>query len=148
MYKYWKNGAMDGVHGKRDEEWIVKYKNTTIKEFADMLKNKQKVLCHTFTHSEHYYNTCKWINNTNYKNIIIIKYSKNLNQKIQKLLNILKIPNKHKLLPIVNRSITVEDENIDLDDAYIAQFIKEYFKYDILLLNAIETKPELFKLVI
>ena len=148
MYKYWKHGAMDGVHGTRDKEWIEKYKNTTIKDFIVMLKNKQNNLCHSFTHKEHYYNTCKWINNTDYKNIIVIKYSKNLNQKIQKLLNVLHIPNKHKLLPVINKSVSVEDEHIDLDDRYIAQFIKDYFKYDIILLNAIESKPQLFKLVI
>ena len=148
MYKYWKHGAMDGVHGTRDKEWIEKYKNTTIKDFIVMLKNKQNNLCHSFTHKEHYYNTCKWINNTDYKNIIVIKYSKNLNQKIQKLLNVLHIPNKHKLLPVINKSLSLEDEQIDLDDRYIAQFIKDYFKYDIILLNAIESKPQLFKLVI
>lgn len=148
MYKYWKNGSSDLPQFKRDKQWIEKYKDTTINDFIDMLKNKDKQnLYHVFTWSHHFEPTTKWIN-TNYEDIIVIKYEKNLNNKIQKLINALNIPNKNVELSIVNKSVGIQNEENILNDKYVIDFIQEYFKEDIKLINTIEKYPELFKLVI
>ena len=148
MYKYWKNGSVDNIFGKRDESWNKKYKKATIIDFIHMLKNNKSLLYHTFTHKEHYFNTTHWIGNTDYKNIIIIKYDTDLNNKIQRLLNILNIPNKNIVLSIINKSNSIDNKACKASNKCIDEFIQEYFKDDIKLINTIEKKPELFKIVL
>lgn len=148
MYKYWKGGS---ERCKRDKPWMDKYKKTTILDFIEMIKNKDKQLHTNFTSNDHLKNTSDWIVNTDYKNIIIIKYEKDMNNKIQTLINKLDIPNKNIPLPIVNKSIINIDYEKKLTSSeveYVDKFIKEYFKKDIDLINAIQQNPELFKMVI
>ena len=83
MYKYWKNGAVDGVW-KRSLHEIQQNKNISIYDFINTLKNNKEKLIGKFIQPIHFSNTCHWIpKNVNYKNIIIIKYEKNLNDKVQ-----------------------------------------------------------------
>ena len=149
MYKYWKNGSTDCF--KRDNLWKEKFKNTTITEFINMIKNNDKNLYHDFTWQQHFDLTTNWLGCANYENIIIIKYEKNLNSKIQKLLNLLKIPNKNIQVPVINKSCQIDLEYQFLFDDYnkfIDNFLEDYFKKDLKLINTIENNPELFKLVI
>ena len=147
MYKYWKNGAIDTKY-KYDNNCKDIHKDVTILEFIDILKtDKTKLYC-SFIWNLHFENITTWIENTNYKNIIIIKYEKDLNEKIQKLINFLDIPNKNIQLPIVNVSVSIDNEHDLLNDPDVNKFIEEYFKNDIKLLNSIQNNPELFKLVI
>lgn len=141
MYKYWKGGS---EIFKRDTEWQNTYKNTTILDFITMLNQKDKQLLKTFTWSDHFKNTSDWIRDTDYKNIIIIKYEKDMNNKIQTLINKLNIPNKNIPLSVVNKSVLYEE----IDHPEVYKFIKEYFKKDLELIDTIETNPELFKMVI
>jgi hypothetical protein len=146
MYKYWKNGSID-TNFKCNNEWKEKSNNISILEFINILKNNKTQLYNDFIWHQHFDNTTTWIENTEYKNIIIIKYDKNLNDKIQKLINLLDIPNKNIQLPIENVSIPIDNED-ELNHEEVNNFIAEYFKDDIQLLNTIENNPELFKLVI
>ena len=148
MYKYWKNGAID-TRFKRDINWRKKYKNFTILDFINMLKFNKKKLYSGFTWNQHFNSTSSWINNTDYKNIIIIKYDDNLNKKIHQLIDKLNIPNKNIPLGIVNKSF-VDNYDVQLIHKYenqINQFIKVYFKDDIDLIYKINNHPELFKIV-
>jgi len=150
MFKYWKSGAID-THYKRDEQFINKYKEMTILDFISLLKNKDYSKLHVgFTWSSHFTPNSHWINNTDYKNIIILKYNHNLNDSIHKLINILNIPNKNVILPITNISKTI-DKDIEIYEQnkdYINNFINEYFKDDVDLMNTINNFPEKFKFVI
>ena len=148
MYKYWKNGSVDNIFGKRDESWKQKYNNATVLDFIQILKNDKSLLYHKFTHKEHYFNTTHWIGNTDYKNIIVIKYDNNLNNKIQKLLTALSIPNKNIVLPIINKSNSIDNKVCKTNNKYVDEFIQNYFKDDIKLIKTIENKPGLFKLVL
>jgi hypothetical protein len=145
MYKYWKNGAIDTEY-KRGNVFLHKYKNVTIKDYISFIKEKKKDLNHVFTWEDHYKPLSFWINNTEYKNIIIVKYHHELNDKIQMLIDKLNIPNKHIPLPKVNIS---KDNNelicLDEDDK---NFIASYFNEDIQLIETINNHPELFKMVI
>ena len=149
MYKYWKNGSIDTIF-KRDINWKKKYKNFTILDFINILKFDKKKLYNGFTWNQHFSNTSTWINNTDYKNIIIIKYDNNLNNKIQQLINYLKIPNKNIPLDVVNKSFidNYDKHFIQKYDKQIDEFIKIYFKDDFILVNKINNHPELFKTVI
>jgi hypothetical protein len=147
MYKYWKYGALDTKY-KRTEKWKKHYANASILYFINIFKKNSANLYCEFLWGQHYYNSTKWIKeNTDYKNIIIIKYESNLNEKIQQLINLLGIPNKNIPLPIKNISVNVDNEE-ELNNDYVNNFISEYFKDDIILINKIETNPELFKFVI
>lgn len=148
MYKYWKNGAIDGKY-IRNQNWKITHKDISIFDFIHLLKNdNKKKLSHTFTWSEHFKNTSTWIDKkTHYKNIIIIKYDDDLNDKIQKLIDILGIKQKNIIVPHKNVSNNINCE-CDLDDIYVNKFINEYFADDIELINKIDNNPEIFKLVI
>jgi len=69
-----------------------------------------------------------------------------LNNKIQKLLDILKIPNKNIVLNKINITKKIDEKIIlDEDDK---NFIEKYFEKDFELINNIKNHPELFRLVI
>jgi len=147
MYKYWKNGAIDGLW-KRSLDEIQQNKNTSIFDFINILLNNNKKLCGKFIHPYHFYNTCYWIpKNVDYKNLIIIKYDTNLNDKVQKLINILNMESTNIPLNFVNVSNNINTE-FDINDERINNFIEKYFYDDIQLIKKINSQPELFKLVI
>jgi len=146
MYKYWKNGTED-TNFKRKPEFIEKYNKFTIKDYIHLMKHSIRELTCDFTWYQHYKPQTSWISQyANYKNIIIIKYEPNLNNKIQKLLELLQIPSKNINLPIIHVS-SLENCNCELDDEDIA-FIKQNYKTDYELLDKINNNPQLFKLVI
>lgn len=145
MYKYWKNGAVDTIF-KRNENFINKYNEVNIKKFIELLQNNPKELYYEFTWDVHFAPQVNWINNTDYHNIIIIKYAKNLNKKINHLITILEIPNKNIELNLLNiTKNTDESICLDIDDIH---FIKDFYKKDYELIEKINNNPELFKLVI
>lgn len=146
MYKYWKYGS---EKWKRDNKWKHIHKNTTILNFIRMLEENSKSLITDFTWEQHFHNTTNWIKpGTNYKNIIIVKYEKNLEKKIKLLLNNLNIPNKNIYLPVVNKTISNQPEKELLECEEVNKFIREYFKKDIEFQNTIQNHPELFNMVI
>ena len=146
MYKYWKYGAID-THFTRTKDFIEKYNNYTIKDFIQLIKDKNTKDLHTiFTWSQHFDYQTKWINNTDYKNIIIIKYEKDLHEKIDKLISFLNIPNKN--IPLQKINISNDYNEIIVLDNEDRLFIEEYFKEDYELLNNINNNPLLFKIVI
>lgn len=148
MYKYWKNGAKD-TKFKRSRKWIEEHKNVTILDFIHMLKSKKRKeqLYSGFTWDQHFDNITKWIKpNTNFKNIIIIRYEKNLNQKIQTLINRLGIKNKNVILPVSN--VSLDTNCVEIDNKEVKEFISEYFKDDIEFIRRINSNPHAFKLVI
>ena len=146
MYKYWKYGSFDIDKYKRNSVFLQNYNQYTIKDFIRLIKNKQhEDLYQTFTWNQHFEPITNWINNVDYANIIVILYTKNLNEKINKLLNALKINNKQIDLPIINVSNNKENIQLDNDDII---FIKSYFVDDFKLYDDIKNRPELFKHVI
>ena len=146
MYKYWKYGSLDIDKYKRNSIFLQNYNNYTIKDFIRLIKNKQhEYLYQSFTWNQHFEPIKKWVNNTKYENIIVILYTKNLNEKINKLLDTLKIQPKPVKLPILN--VSNNKENIQIDDNDIL-FIKSYFADDFTLYNDAKNQPELFKHVL
>ena len=144
LFKYWKYGSEIFI---RDKKFLEKYKNITIKDFISLIKeNKTNTLFYSFTCDKHFQKMTHWINNTDYKNIIIIKYKNDMNDTIQQMLRLFKIPN------LVNKkvekcNITKNKENVILDEEDI-HFIKEYFKEDFDLIHLINTQPKLFRSVL
>jgi hypothetical protein len=146
MYKYWRNGS---EKWKLPEELKNKRKHSSILYFINLIKKNIKTeLYHSAIWEQHFDNTTAWINkDTDYKNIIIIRYEENLNDKVQTLINKLGIPNKNIPLLGLNVSLPVENEE-ELKSKEVQEFLSEYFKNDIDFIHKIETNPELFKLVI
>lgn len=148
MFKYWKFGSIDKY--KRNQEFLNKHKNKNILDFINLLKtNNTKDLIVNFTWGDHFKNTVEWINNTNYKNIIIIRYEDDLNPKIQTLINKLNIPNKN--IPLNHINVTDRRNNLMIYKNHkekIDEFVQSYFKRDIEFISKIRNNPELFKLVI
>jgi hypothetical protein len=144
MYKYWKYGSYTDFI--RDTEFIEKYKNYTIKDFINLIKNDQKEdLYVKFTWRYHFLPQTYWICDTDYKNIIIIKYCKNLSEKIDPLLSFLGVKNQN--FPVQHINVSKDLEEIVLDDEDI-EFIKTYFASDFELIQKINEQPELFRIVI
>ena len=146
MYKYWKNGASFYNEDKRERpsEFLEKYGKYTIKDFINLLKtNNTEALYNGFTWDKHYESLKYWINDTPFKKIIVIKYSRNL--KIKKILAGLGLKNKN--IPLMKTNVSLESEEISLDDEDIS-FIKERYMYDLSLYDKVINQPSLFKKVI
>jgi hypothetical protein len=144
LFKYWKYGSEIFI---RDKIFLEKYKNISIKEFISLIKeNKTNTLFYSFTWNKHFQKMTHWINNTDYKNIIILKYKNDMNDTIQKMLHLFKIPT------IVDKkvekcNISKNKEQIILDEEDI-DFIKDFFKEDFELIHLINTQPKLFRAVL
>jgi len=146
MYKYWKYGSLDIDKYKRNSVFLQNYNAYTINDFIRLIKNKHYEDLHqNFTWNKHFEPITNWINKTDYANIIVIVYEKNLNEKINKLLRVLNIKKKNFELPICN--VSNNKENIQLDDTCIL-FVKSYFAEDYKLYDDINNRPQLFKHVI
>jgi hypothetical protein len=144
MYKYWKYGS--NKEFIRDETFIEKYKNYTIKDFINLIKNNQTTdLYVKFTWRYHFLPQTYWIDNINYNKIIIIKYSKNLSDKIDPLLAFLGIKNYNFPVEFIN--VSKDIENIELDDEDI-NFIKTHYASDFELWEKVCKDPGLFRIVI
>ncbi len=147
MYHYWKNGSTSGPF-QRSQEFIEQYKKVGVKDFIKIIKDpelSQKNLFHEFTWAQHFLPTVEWIGNVSLKKIIVIKYDKNLNNSINKLIDRLEIPNKNVVLPFVNVSKKVDKIILDQTDR---KDIYNLFYKDFLLWKEINKHPEKFRLVL
>ena len=146
MYYYWKNGSID-TEFKRGEKFKKDNQHINIKKFISLIKNNDtKKLHHTFTWDQHFFSQVKWLNNIDLKNLIVIKYQKDLNYPIQNLLKYLEIDNKEISLPKINIT-NKNNENVILDDLDL-QFIHKHYIKDFILIDKINLYPEMFKKVI
>lgn len=140
MYKYWKYGS---ERYRINEEHVEKYKNITIKTFISMIQQNSKHLMTTYTQDVHYKPITHWIR-TNYKNIIILKYKKDLNNTIQNMIHKLNIPKVNNVVKHTN--ISKSTENIILDNEDLL-FIRKYFISDYNLIYLINHHPKKFRAV-
>ena len=138
MYKYWKYGSERHCI---NEKHIEKFKDVNIKTFITMIKYRSNNLITEFTQDIHYKPITHWIN-TNYKNIIILKYNKNLNNTIQKMIYKMNIPKVDKVVKHTNISKSTEEIVLDNEDLL---FIKKYFISDYHLIHLINTNPKMFR---
>jgi len=145
MYKYWKRGSSKW---EQDSEHIERCKQYSIKDYICFIKSERKdELITFFTREEHYAPTTHWLNNTDYGNIIVVRYIDDLSEKLNRLLEYLGIEIVHESVERVNVSYCDDGEEIELDDDDM-EFITTYFKDDFLLLEDIENSSEQFKYVI
>lgn len=76
----------------KETAFLQNYNAYTINDFIHLIKNKHYEDLHqNFTWNQHFEPITNWINKTDYANIIVIVYEKNLNEKINKLLRVLNI---------------------------------------------------------
>lgn len=144
MYKYWKYGSSDvKKHSRKTID-----ENVTVLDFIKLIKENSEKLKTRYSSIEHVLPTFNWIEGQSTKNLIIIKYDKNLNDKINKLLNYLNIPNKNIELKKSNISVIEKDNSFTQYDKEIDEFIKIYYKKDFDLINKINNNPEEFKHVL
>lgn len=146
MFNYFKSGSID-TEWKRENP----LKNFTILEFIEIVRN-HNIESHksNYFDNQHVLSMSNWINSTQYENIIIIKYCDNLDEKIQKLLNILEIPNENIHMTIINKSIVLEEDVIMYEEnkEYIEKFVNEHYADDVKLIEDIEKTPERFHLIL
>lgn len=144
MYKYWKYGSSDC---KKHSRKIID-ENITVLDFIKLIKENSEKLKTKYSSIEHVLPTFNWIEGQSTKNLIIIKYNKNLNNKIHKLLNYLNIPDKNIELKKINISVVEKDNSFFKYDKEINEFIKIYYKKDFDLIEKINNNPEEFKFVL
>lgn len=144
IYKYWKYGSDKFM---RRKEFNDKFGNITIKGFIQLLlQNKTDALYKGYTWDLHFKPITHWIKKTKLSNIIILKYQKDIDSSVQKLLQTLNIETVPKNVSHVNITQKI-DEKILLDKQDIA-FIQYYYQSDFELWDKINNQPELFRHVI
>jgi len=150
MYKYWKSGSLIW---SRSAEQLARSKNQSVMNFINLLKKRDiKKLIELSDEKtiwlNHFLPSSHWIKERDYSKTIIIKYKKNLNNQFQKLFRYLEV-DIGTTYPVLNKSLlNDEKEDWDKHKFEIDEFIFEYFKDDIGLIDAIMTEPSRFKLVI
>jgi len=138
MFKYWKSGS---DLRSRPDDFVEKYGEYTIKDYINLLKVDSPALTRAFTWDFHYAPATFWINNTNYKKIIIIKYCSDLDRKFKKLLTLLRI--KDKQVPVPKTNVSTIKSEIILDEEDKA-YIRKRFAGDFRLWYLANNMPHLF----
>lgn len=144
LFRFWKRGT--NIHSRSDT-FIEKHKNINIKDFINMIIQKDDELYGLSNWQKHFSTQTTWIPKETYSSTIVIIYSRKiLNEKFFNLLQDLNIDISDKSkLPLTNISIKMNnDDELDEDDL---NWIKEYYKSDFELLELIYTKKDLFKAV-
>ena len=113
-------------------------------EFTDFVRTNDPRLTNNFTWDEHFLPQTHWLNHTQYYNIIVIRYTDDLDDKIQRLLKYLHIPSKNLGLPKLNVTIK-SDVTID---PKVMSFVEEYYNSDYELIHTIENRPQHFRFVL
>lgn len=153
LYHYWKNGS----HGRnsRGTEFTEKYGNCSIKDFINMFKLNTDAIKNNYMHElvsgymwrVHYFPQVYWIHRDCFENAIVIKYTENLDEKIHTLLDYLHIPDKHIELEKSNITRKKDGEQAVLDEEDIV-WLREHFREDFELWNAVDETPARFKYVL
>jgi hypothetical protein len=147
MFYYWKYGSVSGPF-KRESLWLRKYKSFTIKDFITLFeKNSVKNLYSGFTWDQHFLPVSNWLDQDSYKKTTVILYESNLQEKIEKLMKYIELPNysSERVLKKVNVSRKDEVVTLDTDDI---EWITKRYKDDIDLWTKLHSNPELFGKVI
>lgn len=134
-FKYWKQNCI--ADNTCDE-------SVTVSDFIENIKKNNAVLNTTHTWDVHYLPQSKYIDETKYKNAIVIRYCDRMEDKLHLLLQYLNIENKHIELNHVNQSQEYPI-HIQYDDL---SWIMDYYKNDFDLWNKLKNNPELFLKVI
>ena len=144
MYNYWKHGSQDMQDYQRTNDFIERHKDVSIMEFTDFVRTNDPRLTNNFTWDEHFLPQTHWLNHAQYYNIIVIRYTDDLDDKIQRLLKYLHIPSKNLGLPKLNVTIKT-DVTID---PKVMSFVEEYYNSDYELIHTIENRPQHFRFVL
>lgn len=153
LYHYWKNGS----HGRnsRGSDFIEKYGNSTIKDFIEMYKRNIVAIQNNWMHELvsgymwrlHYFPQVHWMAPEFFENSIIIIYTENLNEKIHKLLEYIGVEDKKIHLEHTNITRKKDGELVELDEEDM-KWLKEVFKDDFEMWDAVHHEPSRFKHVI
>ena len=144
IYKYWKYGSERFLCNRKED---IPFFHFNVKDFIQLLKNNDtNKLYRGATWDLHFKSITHWIKNTKLENIIVLKYTKDMNPVIQTFLKEFGIPTVSAVVPHVNITKKVE-EKILLDKTDI-DFIQNYYKSDFELLDKIQNEPSLFRRVI
>ena len=150
MYKYWKNGS--SLWG-RSEEQIERVRDYSIIDFINLIKKRDlKKLIQLSDQKtiwlNHFLPSSHWIKENDYTKTIIIKYNNNLNNQFQKFFKYLGV-DIGTTYPVLNKSLLIDEkEDWEKHRFEIDEFIFEYFKDDVRLIDTIMTEPSRFRLVI
>ena len=140
IYKYWKKNYLE-IHGSN-----VSNDEVSIKSFISYINNNDigKIKL-TYFWNVHLYPQTYYMDESVYKNSIVVKYNKNkMNEKMNNLINYLNIPNKNITLKPEN---TGQNYELNIDDRDM-EWIRHIYKNDFDLWNKLNNQPELFKKVL
>jgi hypothetical protein len=87
-----------------------------------------------------------WIDEASYKNTIVIIYQKNLQEKVYKVMDYIKLNDDFRKNRINRVNVSRKDIEVNLDEKDI-KWISEHFKEDFILWDKVHNNPELFKAV-
>jgi hypothetical protein len=146
MYYYWKYGSITPPF-TRSTEWQKKYRFFTIKDFIILFEtNSIKNLYHDFTWDQHFMPASTWIDEASYKKTIVIIYEKNLQEKVYKVMDYIKLKADFRKNKINRVNVSRKDIEVNLDENDI-KWISDHFKEDFSLWDKVHNKPHLFRAV-
>lgn len=139
IYKYFEYGSKD-IEKYRPK----KQRGFTFDQFLDLLSSGRiRLYFDNYFYDEHVLPQYFWYN-TDFKNIVVIKYKQDLNQQLNKLFSEFFIPKKHIDLPHKNISAG-DDIVLTLEQK---QRIQKLYKPDFILMDTIQNNPQAFRAVI
>jgi hypothetical protein len=137
MYNFWKYESNYKVCTK------VVPKSEGLPEFIEYVKRGSSCLNTLYTNPDHTRAQIHWIPRDTWSSTIVIRYVPNLNSVIEPLLKELGIPRTGPYCP--RNNITTKKEPIEGLDL---TWVREHYRADFELWDAVNEHPELFKKVI
>ena len=149
MFPSHDRGVYRPLHSTPELEYLKGVDN-----FLDGIEAKDKNLYGDFEklyfRREHVSPQINWLQKDDWSRSIIIRYSKDLSNRFDELLNYIGCPKHHEKLFMTNKTKIVPNGGIYLKDLKTTQIerISKLFSADVELWKKLNTSPQLFKKVI
>ena len=140
IFQFWKYGSTEC---KRDSLFTKRVAQCTIKGYIELLKKRAPDVYHGFTKHTHIPQT-NWLPKSAWANTVVVRYQRDMESQIQTLFEYLGEPLPDKTLSQRNVSHGAK-ESLDAEDL---EWVREHYKEDFELWDALTNRPELFKKVI
>lgn len=148
MFRYWRNGAMDGAY-TRPPGWVSV---NSISDFIARLRDdddafRRKYLRRGFTTDLHFAEQGHWLDPSDHAKTVVIAYDKDrLDDKLGMLLDHLGLPRVGLPLPRVNVTKSCEGVSCEMTDEDRA-WVEDRYEADFRLWHLVNKHPHRFKKV-
>ena len=136
-FNFWKHGSSYCA--------LSSSKTENLKEYIEYVKNEDPRLQCKHSKMMHTWPQVHWVPRDTWSKTVVIRYRKNLSEVLEPLLEYIEIPWDGSQCQNLNVTSKRDDVTLDSDDL---EWLRDHYREDFELWDAVNTRPEIFKKVL